>query len=252
MLLDLEHGGGGEEQIRDVVPAAGSYGVPTVVRVESAARIRMGRVLDNGAAGSDLGKYGLANPAVSFTATNDAGKNSTFVIGKKDGSTYFARDLARPTIFHVNSDLDTQLTKTLTDLRDKKLFHFDTADINRVEIQNEHGDIVVDSKGSETWVIASPDAQKGRNAVQSRIFDPITTLQSSKIIDHPGGDITSKLAKPGIQVTLTDKNKQATTLRVSKPAGDIVYAQVSGSPSVYTLTKSDFDGLNFAPSLLVQ
>jgi 2-keto-3-deoxy-L-rhamnonate aldolase RhmA len=51
VLLDLEHGGGGEEQIRDVVPAAGSYGVPTVVRVESAARIRMGRVLDNGAAG---------------------------------------------------------------------------------------------------------------------------------------------------------------------------------------------------------
>ena len=51
VLLDLEHGAGGEEQVRDVVPAAGSYGVPTVVRVESAARIRMGRVLDSGAAG---------------------------------------------------------------------------------------------------------------------------------------------------------------------------------------------------------
>ena len=49
--LDLEHGAGGEEQVRDVVPAAASYGVPTVVRVESAARIRMGRVLDSGAAG---------------------------------------------------------------------------------------------------------------------------------------------------------------------------------------------------------
>ncbi len=34
-----------------MVPAAGSYGVPTVVRVETDARIRMGRVLDNGAAG---------------------------------------------------------------------------------------------------------------------------------------------------------------------------------------------------------
>ena len=39
VLLDLEHGDGGEEQVRDVVPAAGAYGVPTVVRVESAARI---------------------------------------------------------------------------------------------------------------------------------------------------------------------------------------------------------------------
>lgn len=51
ILLDLEHGAGGEEQVRDVVPAAGSYGVPTVVRVETDERIRMGRVLDSGAAG---------------------------------------------------------------------------------------------------------------------------------------------------------------------------------------------------------
>jgi len=32
LVLDLEHGSGGEEQVRQVVPAAGAYGVPTVVR----------------------------------------------------------------------------------------------------------------------------------------------------------------------------------------------------------------------------
>ncbi len=51
LLLDLEHGAGGEEQVRAVVPAAAAYGVPTVVRAESAARIRLGRILDLGAAG---------------------------------------------------------------------------------------------------------------------------------------------------------------------------------------------------------
>lgn len=51
LLLDLEHGAGGEEQVRTTVPAAASYGVPTVVRVESDARIRIGRLLDAGAAG---------------------------------------------------------------------------------------------------------------------------------------------------------------------------------------------------------
>ena len=63
VLLDLEHGGGGEEQVRDVVPAAGSYGVPTVVRVESAARIRMGRVLDAGAAGIMLPRLNTVDEA---------------------------------------------------------------------------------------------------------------------------------------------------------------------------------------------
>ena len=51
VLLDLEHGAGGEEQARDVIAAAASYAVPTVVRVESTERIRAGRLLDLGAAG---------------------------------------------------------------------------------------------------------------------------------------------------------------------------------------------------------
>ena len=58
LLLDLEHGAGGEEQVRATVPAAAAYGVPTVVRVESDARIRIGRVLDAGAAGVMLPRLG--------------------------------------------------------------------------------------------------------------------------------------------------------------------------------------------------
>jgi 4-hydroxy-2-oxoheptanedioate aldolase len=60
LLLDLEHGSGGEEQVRDVIPAAGAYGVPTLVRVESGARIRIGRVLDLGAAGVMLPRMDTA------------------------------------------------------------------------------------------------------------------------------------------------------------------------------------------------
>lgn len=51
VLLDLEHGAGGEEQARAVVPAAASYGVPTIVRAESTERVRAGRLLDLGALG---------------------------------------------------------------------------------------------------------------------------------------------------------------------------------------------------------
>ena len=51
LLLDLEHGAGGEEQARSIVPVAAAYGVPTIVRIESDTRIRVGRVLDAGAAG---------------------------------------------------------------------------------------------------------------------------------------------------------------------------------------------------------
>ena len=72
VLLDLEHGAGGEEQVGTVVLAAAAYGVPTVVRAESAARIRLGRILDLGAAGVMLPGWtpptksaGAAAPALS-------------------------------------------------------------------------------------------------------------------------------------------------------------------------------------------
>jgi 2-dehydro-3-deoxyglucarate aldolase/4-hydroxy-2-oxoheptanedioate aldolase len=51
ILIDLEHGAGGEDVVRDGVLAAAAYGVPAVIRVESGDRIRLGRVLDQGAAG---------------------------------------------------------------------------------------------------------------------------------------------------------------------------------------------------------
>jgi len=68
ILLDLEHGAGGEEQVGPVVLAAGAYGVPTVVRVESAERIRLGRVLDQGAAGVMLAAR--MDPTSSSAATS--------------------------------------------------------------------------------------------------------------------------------------------------------------------------------------
>ena len=51
LLVDLEHGGGGEAALVGQVLAAGIHRVPVIVRVESAERIRSGRVLDLGAAG---------------------------------------------------------------------------------------------------------------------------------------------------------------------------------------------------------
>ncbi len=51
LLVDLEHGGGGEDALLGQILAAEVHRVPLVVRTESADRIRAGRVLDMGAAG---------------------------------------------------------------------------------------------------------------------------------------------------------------------------------------------------------
>ncbi|HVB58173.1 MAG TPA: DUF4340 domain-containing protein [Candidatus Acidoferrales bacterium] len=199
----------------------------------------------------DLGKYGLANPAINFTFVDDTGKKSTLLLGKKDGNEYFARDTSRPSIFRVGADLYTQLAKGYGDLRDKKVLHFDSADITRVEIHNDHGTIAVNSKSGNQWVIDSPD-QKGKTAASYKIFDPLTELRADQVIDHPEGSLTAKLAKPAIEVVLTDKNGKTLTLKMSNPTGDVVYAQASDSSSLCKLKKQDFDNLNFQASSLLE
>ncbi len=51
ILIDLEHGSGTEADAGQAVLSAAAYGVPAIVRVESAERVRAGRVLDAGASG---------------------------------------------------------------------------------------------------------------------------------------------------------------------------------------------------------
>lgn len=63
LLVDLEHGGGDEQQIGAIATAAGGYGVVTLVRVEQPDRIRIGRVLDAGAAGVMLPRISSAAEA---------------------------------------------------------------------------------------------------------------------------------------------------------------------------------------------
>jgi 2-keto-3-deoxy-L-rhamnonate aldolase RhmA len=51
LLVDLEHGAGGEDALVGQALAAAAHDVPLFVRVESTERIRVGRVLDLGVAG---------------------------------------------------------------------------------------------------------------------------------------------------------------------------------------------------------
>ena len=51
LLVDLEHGAGGEEALVGQTLAAAAHDVPLFVRVETVERIRVGRVLDLGVAG---------------------------------------------------------------------------------------------------------------------------------------------------------------------------------------------------------
>jgi len=198
----------------------------------------------------NLAKYGLSNPAVVFSAVDDSGQKLALQVGKKEGSGYLARDTSRPMIFVISEDLYKKLSQTFPDLRDRNLVHITESDINHIEIHNANATMAMSRKqGSDfDWTIDSPADVKGKSAATWRILSPLTSAKAEEVLDHASGDIAAKLAKPAIEIELTDKNGSKLTVRISAAAGDFVYGQTTAGPSVYKFKKTAFDDLNFKAS----
>lgn len=198
----------------------------------------------------NLGKYGLTNPAITLTVTNDIGKSSTLIVGVKKGDDYYARDTSRPTIFEIDADLYKKLTQAPGELLDKEPLHVDESDINEIQIQDSNGQIVADRKsgGSEEWVISSPAAQKGKSASAWKVFSVLSELRADDVIEKPGADLLAQLAKPAYQLTLVDTKGNKRTLKVSNASGDFIYAQSSDGPAVFKLKKTSLSDLDITPA----
>lgn len=198
----------------------------------------------------DLAKYGLAHPAVMFTAISDKGKMQTLEVGKKDSGGYFARDDSRPTIFLIDSGLYQKLTQRFGDLRDKDFVHIAESDCKGISLQDSNGTVTLGRKqGSDfEWLVDSPASEKGKSAQTWKVFDPLTSAKADAIIDHPSAAILSKFAKPAIEVDFTKKDGQKLTVKLSKAEGDFIYGQSSASASVYKLKKSMLKDLDLKAS----
>jgi len=194
----------------------------------------------------NLAKYGLANPAVTFTAVDGKGKSSTLIVGKKEDGQYFARDTSRPTIFRIGEDLYKKLAQNLSDLRDKKLAHFDPATIDHLEIHNASGTLICTRKSESDWTIDAPSDQKGKSPEISKVFLPLEQAVAEQVFDQPSADLRAKLAKPAFEATLTDKTGKKLTVQISGESGGFVYAKTSDSPAIYKFNKQILSDLSFS------
>jgi hypothetical protein len=194
----------------------------------------------------DLAKYGLSSPAIRFRATAGSGQSTELQIGKKDGAEYFARDPSRPMIFRVNDTLYKALAEKFSDLRDKQLVHFSEDDITQLDIRNQNGtaQCVKNAKGD---LVIQPADKKDAEQPCPFIM-PLDSARAQEIYDEPPASIVSKLAKPAVDVTLTNSAGKKMEIQVSAASGDSVYARTAAGPQVYKLDKQVLTDLSAKPS----
>ncbi|HTW31892.1 MAG TPA: DUF4340 domain-containing protein [Candidatus Sulfotelmatobacter sp.] len=196
----------------------------------------------------DLARYGLAHPAIAFTATKSDGDKDTLVLGKKNGDEYYARDLSRPIVFTVRPDLYSKLADSFTQMRDKSVVHVDESSLDRIQLQNANGTIEISRQGTNgTWKIDAPAAEKGKSASSWKILDPFTSLHADEVIDHPSAALLARMKNPAVTAILTKNDGKQITVRLSKPVGDVAYAQSSDSPELFKIKKETVNDLNLKP-----
>lgn len=199
--------------------------------------------------------YGLDPPQASLEFELQNSSRHMLLIGNKDfsGESVYTIVDGGQSVSMLPASLSDITSKPLQGLRDRSVLHLDVATLQRAEIHDANGDIVVTStKGKpDEWTIEAPAAQKGRLAPGWKVIDPFTGLQADEVIDRPAAKQVALLANPAIRAVFTTASGQQITLRISKPSGDLVYAQASDSPALYTFKKQALGGLNLKPSDLV-
>lgn len=210
---------------------------PTVSGLlSSVATARVASFIDDPS--SDLSKYGLTHPPVTFRVALTGGKFAELAVGKKDGDDYFARDASRGAIFKIHDALYRSLTQKFFDFRDKLLIHADEADLTRMEYHDAKTTAVCVKGASGEWTPEKAADSKAPSVDCRVVWEALKEAHAQEIDDNPPANVTSLLAKPTIEVTLADKSGKKTDVRLSAPTGKTIYARSSESPVVMKLDKT--------------
>ncbi len=191
----------------------------------------------------DPAKYGLDKSKISITTKLSTGSERTITIGSKIDDKYWAKASDRPQIMKVEQAFYDSLNTKLADLRSKQFVKFDRDELTKVYIKNPNLTLVAEKK-DDKWIVKEPANKKDKEAQTFKLFTPLET-QATEVIDKPTSAISAKLAKPAVEVRLTDKSGKTTTLKISSADGENVYVKVEGRPEIYKAGKSLLDGLSF-------
>ncbi|MEP7338118.1 MAG: DUF4340 domain-containing protein [Acidobacteriota bacterium] len=193
--------------------------------------------------GEDLPKYGLDKPKITATAKLNTGSEKGILLGAKVDDKYYAKAADRAQIFKVDSSLYDKLNIKLGALRSKQFVKLNRDELTRFELKNSNGKLVAEKK-DDKWLVVEPADKKDKEAQTFKLFTPFES-KASEVIDKPTAAINAKLAKPAVEIKLTEKGGKTTAVKFSQADGEDVYIRVEGKPEVYKTSKAILEGLNF-------
>lgn len=189
---------------------------------------------------------GLRDPSVRLTVTLDDASSHTLSLGRTEGEDVYAQVSGRATIYRVPKATRTDLTKSVTDLRDRRVMKFEPNDAVGLTLEMGGRTLTAEKDSAGVWRYAD---EPSRTAVKWRIEDPIrnlSLLRAEEFVDEGLSEAAAGLDRPRLVVTVLLKDGSRHAARFGRLEAEKVYASGERGPRIVrapTTAMTQFESL---------
>ncbi|MXX38060.1 MAG: DUF4340 domain-containing protein [Gemmatimonadetes bacterium] len=190
-----------------------------------------------------LAAYGLGERAsqveIALLVGADRAEKRLAIGGADDQGRWYARDASRPQVFLVDSTLVQELTKGISDLRDKEPLRFEREQVERIVLTRGAAlAFAADKDTSGVWHLSEP---MGRVAKSLKLNSLLSDLEQLEVEDF-AEELPAEAAS-AFSIELLGEGQALLTARFSAAAGTS-YLQQEGDDAVYVVSGDDFAELD--------
>lgn len=192
---------------------------------------------------TNLGEFGLIEPSVELGITGKDNKTTRLMLGDDapTGDGVYVSVAGDPRVFTASSALKTSVSKSLSDLRDKRLLPVDASSVSSIDLTRKGEDIAF-ARIQSGWQIEKP---KSYQADSFQVDDLLQQLTSAKWDGSVASDDAAKSfahAEPVATVKLTGSfGNDTLDLRKDKENYYAKSSAVAGTWKVDSTTASGLD-----------
>ncbi|MCA9773391.1 MAG: DUF4340 domain-containing protein [Myxococcales bacterium] len=206
----------------------------------------------------DLKMFGLAPPEITVDLTTEGGFHETYYVGKKSpiGDKYYVQVKSSGAVVLTPGPFHTSVDKTLSVLREKRLFRFERPDAKSITIERPgEPAITLTQREANRWDLDAPYEAKASSTEAGRVLTSILGLRIDRFhSENDPEDASYGFDAPRMTVRVVsgkDADERTETVVIGKEAGTgVVFARLVGRPNVYVIKDKVLEDLGKGPDAL--
>ena len=193
-----------------------------------------------------LDSFGLDKPKRSFSIILKNGKSININFGNStlNGNEVYAQRTGESTVFSISKETTQKLFRSFHELRDKKLFKFETEDAHKIVLETSKTRFELQKSGT-SWTLLKPEEIKIKEFLAKDLLWTMTGMEFESIETGIPADSTG-LTSPAYTLSIWNKNlEKMADLQVGNldKKSQQYYVQNGGKKRYYRIKKKYLDSI---------